>query len=57
MKPSEYTKQKCGLKLKEVSVICEQSEATLINWYNNPKKRKVFNLIIDALKMYSEVEK
>jgi hypothetical protein len=50
MKPSEYVKQELGISLKEASIISQQSEQTLINWYNNPKKRKVFELVIKGLK-------
>ena len=50
MKPSEYIKQETGLNLKQVAEISEQSERTLINWYNNPKKRKVFELVIKGIK-------
>jgi hypothetical protein len=49
MKPSEYVKQELGISLKEASKISEQSEQTLINWYNNPKKRKVFELVIKGI--------
>jgi len=46
MKPSEYTKQTVGLNLKQVADSVEQSERTLINWYNNEKKRKVFEACV-----------
>jgi len=49
MKPSEYIKQQCGINLKQMATVTEQSERTLINWYNNPKKRKVFDLVIKGI--------
>ena len=46
MKPSKYIRQKTGLSLKQVADNVDQSEQTLINWYNNPKKRKVFEACV-----------
>ncbi len=50
MKPSELVKQELNITLKELSTIAGQSENTLINWFNNPKKRMLIDLIIDGIK-------
>jgi hypothetical protein len=52
--PAAFVKA-AGLKdLKQVSEITEQSEQTLINWFNNPKKRAVFECAVmgAAVKMW-----
>jgi len=45
----DYAKSK-GTTLKEMSIATDQSLATLRNWYNNEKKRKVFDLVIKGIK-------
>ena len=45
----DYAKSK-GLTLQIIATETEQSLETLRNWYNNPKKRKVFELVIKGIK-------
>lgn len=45
----DYAKSQ-GLTLKAVAEETGQSLETLRNWYNNPKKRKVFELVIKGIK-------
>ncbi len=39
-----------GLSVNELSEITGQSVLTLRNWFNNPKKRMLIDLIIDGIK-------
>jgi len=45
----QYCKEQ-GVTMKQVSEITGQSKETLSNWYHNPKKRKVFELVIIGIK-------
>jgi lambda repressor-like predicted transcriptional regulator len=44
----EYCKTQ-GVTMKQLSTVTEQSLETLKNWYQNPKKRKVFELVIKGM--------
>ncbi len=54
MKPSELIKQELNINLKEFSLITEQSENTIVNWFNNPKKKILIDLIIKGIKYERE---
>ena len=45
MTPSDLCKQH-GTTLAELARVSEQSQQTLINWFNNPKKRRLFELVL-----------
>ncbi|AUR90107.1 hypothetical protein NVP1137O_53 [Vibrio phage 1.137.O._10N.261.46.B5] len=44
MTPSQKAKELGCKSLAQVAEKTEQSERTLINWFNNPKKRKLFEI-------------
>lgn len=43
LKPSDVAKRAGLDDLSELSYLTDQSEQTLINWFKNPKKRKLFD--------------
>jgi hypothetical protein len=45
MTPSQRAKELGCKSLAQVAEKTEQSERTLINWFNNPKKRKLFEIV------------
>lgn len=45
MTPSQKAKELGCKSLLQVAKKTEQSEQTLINWFNNPKKRKLFEIV------------
>ncbi len=45
----DYAKSK-GTTMKELSLVSGQGLDTLRNWFNNPKKRMLIDLIIDGIK-------
>ena len=45
MTPSQKAKELGCKSLTQVAEKTEQSERTLINWFNNPKKRKLFEIV------------
>lgn len=45
MTPSQKAKELGCKSLLQVALRTEQSEQTLINWFNNPKKRKLFEIV------------
>ncbi len=45
MTPSQLAKDLGCKNLKQVIQATEQSEQTLINWFKNPKKRKLFEIV------------
>lgn len=45
MTPSQKAKELGCKSLAQVAKETEQSERTLINWFNNPKKRKLFEIV------------
>lgn len=45
MTPSQKAKELGCKSLLQVAEKTEQSEQTLINWFNNPKKRKLFEIV------------
>ncbi len=45
MTPSKRAKELGCKSLAQVAIVTEQSERTLINWYNNPKKRVLFEVV------------
>jgi hypothetical protein len=45
MTPSQKAKELGCKSLLQVAEKTEQSEQTLINWFNNPKKRKLFEVV------------
>lgn len=53
MTPSKRAKELGCKSLAQVIKATEQSEQTLINWYNNPKKSKLFDIVCEwtAIKM------
>ncbi len=55
MKPSELVKQELNITLKELSITAGQSENTILNWFNNPKKSMLIDLIIDGIKYRKKV--
>ncbi len=44
--PASFVKSAGLGDLKELAEITEQSEQTLINWFNNPKKRALFECAV-----------
>ena len=54
MTPSEKAKELGCKSLAQISKATEQSEQTLINWYNNPKKRKLFEIVCYAVARKTE---
>lgn len=45
MTPSQKAKELGCKSLLQVAEKTEQSEQTLINWFKNPKKRKLFEIV------------
>lgn len=50
MTPSQKAKELGCKSLTQVAKETEQSERTLINWFNNPKKRKLFEVVCRGVK-------
>ena len=46
----QYCKEN-NITMKEVSKITEQSIETLRNWFNNPKKSKLFEVVVKGAKL------
>ena len=57
MTPSEKAKELGCESLVQVSKSTEQSEQTLINWFNNPKKRKLFDIVCEWTALDMEYKK
>ena len=55
MTPSQRAKELGGKSLAQVAEKTEQSERTLINWFNNPKKRKLFEIVCRGVNKEEEV--
>jgi hypothetical protein len=47
MTASKRAKELGCKSLKQVVDCSEQSEQTLTNWFNNPKKRKLFDIVCE----------
>lgn len=45
MTPSKKAKELGCKSLAQVSVMTKQSEQTLINWFNNPNKQVLFEIV------------
>ena len=45
MTPAQRAKELGCESLAQVVKVSKQSEQTLINWFNNPKKQELFNLV------------
>ena len=45
MTASQKAKELGCISLVQVAKVSGQSEQTLINWFNNPKKQELFNLV------------
>ena len=55
LKPIDVIKSAGLTDFEEFEYITEQSKQTLINWFNNPKKRKLFDCaVLGAAVMKSE---
>lgn len=55
MTPSQRAKELGCKSLAQVAEKTEQSERTLINWFNNPKKRKLFEIVCRGVNKEEEV--
>lgn len=46
----QYIKNKLGINIATFCLLVSIEYRTLYNWYNNPKKRVLIDLIIDGIK-------
>lgn len=54
MTPSEQAKALGCKSLAHVAKVTKQSEQTLINWFNNPKKRILFDVVCVGVAYHSK---
>lgn len=57
MTASDRAKELGCNSLAQVIQESEQSKQTIINWFNNPKKRKLFELVCTAVALTTQPTK
>ncbi len=57
MTASDRAKELGCDSLAQVARETEQSKQTIINWFNNPKKRKLFDLVCMAVALNNQNSK